>query len=116
MGVMAGTRGNKGPPMKEASHWLFSSGPTGEGEPVALMKGWRFPQAQQPVADRIKPRDVVLFHGVLDLGKLNLAEKLLVKAIKAPLADSRDWEAIFAPGPQVSWRRALRSERGPHPN
>jgi hypothetical protein len=26
--------------------WLFSSGPTGEGEPVELTKGWRFPKTQ----------------------------------------------------------------------
>jgi menaquinone-dependent protoporphyrinogen oxidase len=25
---------------------LFSSGPTGEGEPVELTKGWRFPKTQ----------------------------------------------------------------------
>lgn len=23
--------------------WLFSSGPTGEGDPLALAEGWRFP-------------------------------------------------------------------------
>ncbi|MCK4732225.1 MAG: hypothetical protein KAT65_07180, partial [Methanophagales archaeon] len=37
--------------------WLFSSGPTGEGNPVELTKGWHFPKALQPIADRIQPRD-----------------------------------------------------------
>ena len=37
--------------------WLFSSGPTGEGDPVELVQGWRFPKKLQPVADRIEPRD-----------------------------------------------------------
>ena len=76
--------------------WLFSDGPTGEGDPVALMKGWRFPQALQPVADRIKVRDIAFFHGVIDLQTLNLAEKLIVKALKAPVGDYRDWDAITA--------------------
>jgi menaquinone-dependent protoporphyrinogen oxidase len=76
--------------------WLFSSGPTGEGDPVELMKGWRFPEALQPIADRIQPRDAAFFHGVLDTEELGLGEKLIVKALKAPTGDFRDWEAITA--------------------
>lgn len=76
--------------------WIFSSGPTGEGDPVELMKGWRFPEALEPIADRIQPRDIAFFSGELDLQKLNLAEKLIVKAMKAPTGDYRDWEAIDA--------------------
>ncbi len=76
--------------------WLFSSGPTGEGDPVELMKGWRFPEGLQPLADRIQPRDIAFFHGVLDMQKLGLAEKLIVKALKAPAGDFRDWDAIGA--------------------
>jgi menaquinone-dependent protoporphyrinogen oxidase len=74
--------------------WLFSSGPTGEGDAVELMKGWRFPEALQPIADRIQPRDITFFHGDIDTKKLNLAEKVLVKGIKAPTGDFRDWDAI----------------------
>lgn len=81
--------------------WFFSSGPTGTGDPVQLMQGWRFPEAQQPIADRIKPRDTAFFHGVLDLTKLSLAEKLLIKGIKAPVGDFRDWDAI------TSWAKAI---------
>ena len=81
--------------------WLFSSGPTGEGDPVQLMQGFRFPQAQQHIADRIGPRDIAFFHGVLDRTKLNLAEKLVVKAIKAPVGDFRDWNSI------TSWAAAI---------
>lgn len=76
--------------------WLFSSGPTGKGDPGQLMKGWRFPEAQQPIADRIKPRDITFFHGVLDMKKLSLPEKVIVKGIKAPIGDFRDWDAITA--------------------
>jgi menaquinone-dependent protoporphyrinogen oxidase len=74
--------------------WLFSSGPTGEGDPVALLKGWRFPSAQQALVDRILPRDVAVFHGDLDTKKLNFAEKLIIKGVKAPTGDYRDWESI----------------------
>jgi len=76
--------------------WLFSSGPTGEGDPVTLTKGWRFPGALQPVADRIKPRDVALWGGALDAKKLNVIEKFMIKNVKSPMGDFRDWAAITA--------------------
>lgn len=81
--------------------WFFSSGPTGEGDPVQLMQGWRFPEAQQPIADRVQPRDIAFFHGVLVMEKLSLAEKLLIKGIKAPVGDFRDWDAI------TSWAASI---------
>jgi menaquinone-dependent protoporphyrinogen oxidase len=84
--------------------WLFSSGPTGEGDPVELMKGWRFPQAQQEVADRIQPRDIAIFHGAVDTKKLSLPERLILKGVKAPAGDFRDWEAI------TSWAAAIAEE------
>ena len=74
--------------------WLFSSGPTGEGDPAALLQGWRFPKALQPIADRIKPRDVALFHGALDRNKLGFVEKWMVNNVKAAPGDYRDWGAI----------------------
>ena len=76
--------------------WLFSSGPTGEGDPVALMKGWRFPEKLLPVAEQIGARDMAVFHGVLDPKKLSLPEKLIIKGIKAPMGDYRQWDAIAA--------------------
>ncbi|NLE76152.1 MAG: flavodoxin [Chloroflexi bacterium] len=76
--------------------WLFSSGPTGMGDPLTLTQGWRFPTAQQALADRIAPRDTAVFHGALDPKKLNLLERLLSKGIKAPMGDFRDWPAITA--------------------
>jgi menaquinone-dependent protoporphyrinogen oxidase len=80
--------------LKDLPVWLFSSGPTGEGDPVELMKGWRFPEALQAVADRISPRDIAFFMGDIDMKKLNLPERMIVKAIKAPTGDYRDWESI----------------------
>jgi menaquinone-dependent protoporphyrinogen oxidase len=76
--------------------WLFSSGPTGKGDPVKIMNGFRFPVDLQPVADRIHPRDTVFFHGAIELQKVSLPEKLIIKGLKAPLGDFRDWEAITA--------------------
>ncbi|MCS6846835.1 MAG: flavodoxin domain-containing protein [Anaerolineae bacterium] len=76
--------------------WLFSSGPTGEGDPVEILDGWRFPHAQQAIADRIKPQDIAVFHGKVDLSALHLGDKLIIKAVKAKVGDYRDWEAIEA--------------------
>ncbi len=80
--------------LAEQPVWLFSSGPTGEGDPLELMKGWRLPTAQQPIADRIGPRDIAVFHGALDMKKINLAEKVIIKGIKAPIGDFRNWDAV----------------------
>lgn len=82
--------------LAERPVWLFSSGPTGEGDPVEQMKGWTFPEAQRPIADRIQPRGIAFFHGDIDMDKLNFGEKLLVKGIRAPTGDFRDWEMITA--------------------
>jgi len=76
--------------------WLFSSGPTGEGDPSVLMKGYRYPEALAPLIQRLQPRDIAFFHGVLDVQKMNFAERLLIKAMKAPLGDFRDWPSIEA--------------------
>lgn len=76
--------------------WLFSTGPTGTGDPVEIMKGWRFPERLQPIADRIRPRDIAIFHGALDEKQLNLAEKMAIKMVKAPIGDFRDWSAVTA--------------------
>lgn len=74
--------------------WLFSSGPTGRGDPVELTKGWRFPQALQPVADRIKPVQVVLFQGAVFADRLSAIGRWMIRNVKAPVGDFRDWDAI----------------------
>lgn len=76
--------------------WFFSTGPTGEGDPVELMKCWRFPEGQKALAERIQPRDMMFFHGNIAINKLNFAEKLIVKGVKAPIGDFRDWSAVTA--------------------
>lgn len=74
--------------------WLFSTGPTGEGDPVDLMKGWKFPEGLQTIVDKIEPEDIKVFHGVLDETKLNMLEKMTVKMVKAPFGDFRDWNKV----------------------
>ena len=84
--------------------WLFSSGPTGEGDPAELMEGWQFPKALRSIADSIKPRDIAIFHGALDVNKLSFAGKWMIKNVKAPSGDFRDWDAI------TSWAMAIADE------
>lgn len=77
--------------------WIFSSGPTGEGNPVDLVEGARVPAGLQPVIDRIKPRDIAVFHGNINPDKINPIEKWAVKSlVKKPLGDFRDWSSIAA--------------------
>ena len=76
--------------------WVFSSGPTGQGDPVELLKGWRLPEALRPIADHIQPRDIAVFGGALDAAKLGFFERMILKMVKAPTGDFRDWAAITA--------------------
>lgn len=74
--------------------WLFSSGPVGDSDPATLAQGWHFPGAQLPVADRIHARDIALFHGAIDMEKLNFVERQIVKEFQPSSGDFRDWDAI----------------------
>ena len=76
--------------------WLFSSGPTGKRDARGSRNGWRLPESLQPIADRIQPRDIAVFHGNLDMKKLNFIEKTMIKKVNAPPGDFRDWETITA--------------------
>jgi menaquinone-dependent protoporphyrinogen oxidase len=84
--------------------WLFSSGPTGEGDPVELLNGWRLPGKLQPIADRIETRDIAVFHGAVDVKKLNFIQKWMLRNVKAPVGDFRDWDAI------TSWATSIADE------
>ena len=85
--------------------WLFSSGPTGAGDPVKLLDGWQLPASLQPAAKRIQPRDTAVFHGYINPDKLNFIQKWVIKNIvKKPFGDFRDWDAIAA------WARKVAAE------
>ena len=90
--------------LSQKAVWLFSSGPTGDGDSVELTQGWQFPGALQEFADRIQPRGVALFHGSVDIDKLSFIEKWMIKNVKSPTGDYRDWEAIAA------WASAVAAE------
>jgi menaquinone-dependent protoporphyrinogen oxidase len=74
--------------------WLFSSGPTGRGDPKALLDGWTFPEALQPIAKRIAPRDIMVFHGKLIPDKLTFFQRFITRMVKASVGDFRDWNMI----------------------
>ncbi len=76
--------------------WLFSSGPTGEGDPLELLDGWRFPPKLEPLLDAIQPRDIALFHGNVDVNKLNFLHKWMIGKVESPVGDFRDWDTIKA--------------------
>jgi menaquinone-dependent protoporphyrinogen oxidase len=81
--------------LSERPVWLFSSGPTGEGDPAALLEGWRLPDELKPVAERIQPREIAVFGGFINPDRVNFIEKTLVKnVVKKPFGDFRDWDNI----------------------
>jgi menaquinone-dependent protoporphyrinogen oxidase len=90
--------------LAERTMWIFSSGPTGPGDPVELLEGWRLPEALRPIADRLQPRDLAVFGGALDAAKLGFLEKMILKMVKAPTGDFRDWAAITA------WAQGIAAE------
>lgn len=70
--------------------WLFSSGPTGT-EPTEV--GPSEKQVQQ-LEEAIHPREHRVLSGAIDPAKLGFLEKRVVKAVKAPTGDYRDWGEI----------------------
>ena len=82
--------------LAEQPVWLFSSGPTGEGDPAELVNGKRLPASVQAITDRIQPRDIAIFHGSIDPEKINAMEKWAIKnVVKKPFGDFRDWSMIL---------------------
>jgi menaquinone-dependent protoporphyrinogen oxidase len=90
--------------LAERPVWIFSSGPTGKGDPLELVKGWRYPKKLNDVIEAVKPVDVTVFHGAIDNEKLSGIEKFMIKNVKAELGDFRDWEAITA------WAKKIAAE------
>ena len=74
--------------------WLFSSGPTGNGDPEMILGGWHFPTNLYTYIEEINPHDIMLFHGCVDVDKLEMGEKLMFKATDSPFGDFRDWDVI----------------------
>jgi menaquinone-dependent protoporphyrinogen oxidase len=73
--------------LAERPLWLFSSGPVG---PKALPEAADIAEFRQ----LLEISDHRTFDGALDAKKLSLAERITVKAVKAPYGDYRNWEDI----------------------
>jgi menaquinone-dependent protoporphyrinogen oxidase len=74
--------------------WVFSSGPLEEGDAMEVMKGWKYPKDLEPVMDRIKPRDITVFHGAVNFQRMNILEKWMMKRFKLSKTDFRRWDLI----------------------
>lgn len=83
--------------------WLFSSGPLGADERQAQPD----PQALAAPLGEVPVREHRIFDGKLDKAELGLVERLVVRLVKAPQGDYRDWEAVRAWAREIA--AALRS-------
>ena len=88
--------------LAERSVWLFSVGPLGDqprSDPAEIAR----------LATSIKAADHHLFAGALNVSELSLLERVIVKGVKAPAGDFRDWSAIDSWGTTIA--RELNSSR-----
>src|SRR5947209_11154865 len=69
--------------------WLFSVGPLG----TDFMDTEQQPKEKTEFQRAIAPRDHRIFFGALDHSRLSFAERMMVKAVRAPEGDFRDWQA-----------------------
>jgi menaquinone-dependent protoporphyrinogen oxidase len=72
--------------------WLFSSGPLGD----QVVDEEEQPKQLAEIRERISPRDHQMFFGALDRSKLSFGERMIVKAVRAPDGDYRNWDDISA--------------------
>ncbi len=76
--------------LAERPVWLFSSGPLG----TDVEDEEEQPRQLEEIAGIVGPIDHRMFFGALDRSKLGFGERMIVKAVKAPDGDFRDWDAI----------------------
>jgi menaquinone-dependent protoporphyrinogen oxidase len=85
--------------------WLFSSGPIGE-PPFP-------PDEPYDVAPLMKvtgARGHAVFPGRLEKGRLSFGERAMVTAMRAPVGDFRDWDAIRAWASEIAAQIVTRAE------
>ena len=70
--------------------WLFSVGPLG----TEVQDAEQQPKEMAEFQQAIRPREQRIFFGALDHSRLSFAERVMVKAVRAPEGDFRDWQAI----------------------
>jgi menaquinone-dependent protoporphyrinogen oxidase len=76
--------------LAERPVWLFSSGPLG----TEIEDEEEQPRQLAEIRRIVGPIDHRVFFGALDRDALGFAERMIVKAVKAPEGDFRDWDAI----------------------
>ena len=81
-------------PLQKLPVWLFVSGPTGQGNPVEQMDGRLYPPSLQPLIKHLNLKSINCFGGKLALEKLNLLERWIVRIVKSPAGDFRNWADI----------------------
>jgi menaquinone-dependent protoporphyrinogen oxidase len=72
--------------------WLFSVGPLG----TEVQDAEQQPKEMAEFQHTLGLRDQRIFFGALDHSRLSFAERVMVKAVRAPEGDFRDWQAIEA--------------------
>lgn len=72
--------------------WLFSSGPLG----TDVVDDEEQPKELAELREMLEPRDHRMFYGALSGDALGFCERMVVKAVKAPEGDFRDWDEIRA--------------------
>jgi menaquinone-dependent protoporphyrinogen oxidase len=72
--------------------WIFSSGPLGD----EVQDEEEQPRQLDDLRSWLSPIDHQVFFGALDKSALGFGERMMVKAVKAPDGDFRDWDAIAA--------------------
>jgi menaquinone-dependent protoporphyrinogen oxidase len=77
--------------LRERPVWMFSSGPMGD-PPVPAGD----PAGAVALIDLVRPRGHRVFPGRLEGSDLGFGEKLIIKAVRAPFGDYRDWLEIEA--------------------
>jgi menaquinone-dependent protoporphyrinogen oxidase len=83
--------------LRERPVWLFSSGPIGS-PPFPPDE----PHDVGPLTQLVGARGHQVFAGRLDKDLLNFGERAMVTAMRAPLGDFRDWDAVRAWGADVA--------------
>lgn len=81
-----------GPDLRDRAVWLFSSGPVGEPEP----KPDGDPADVDDLVETTGAREHVVFPGRIKREELGFAERAIVRALRVPDGDFRDWVAIDA--------------------
>jgi menaquinone-dependent protoporphyrinogen oxidase len=86
--------------LAERPLWLFSSGPLG----TEVVDAEEQPMELSELREMLEPRDHRLFYGALTRDALGFGERMVVKAVKAPEGDFREWDEIQA------WAAAIAAE------